>query len=133
MSSFEIAIWVTWNSLPILPSIFGLSSQNIMIPHYPCYSVPKNVAPSSPKKRCPCHSKQRSKVPTSWVNPDKSYYKTVVDSSASFLGDKVPLKKSCGGHKLKSDNIQYNKLGRWIDGTIISFTKCLMFQVLLFS
>ena len=41
MSSFEIAIWVTWNSLPILPSIFGLSSQNIMIPHYPCYSVAK--------------------------------------------------------------------------------------------
>ena len=39
MSSFEIAIWVTWNSLPILPSIFGLSSQNIMIPHYPCHSV----------------------------------------------------------------------------------------------
>ena len=40
MSCFEIAIWVTWNSLPILPSIFGLSSQNIMIPHYPCHSVP---------------------------------------------------------------------------------------------
>ena len=39
MSSFEIASQVTWNSLPILPSIFGLSSQNIMIPHYPCHSV----------------------------------------------------------------------------------------------
>ena len=39
MSSFEIASWVTWKSLPILPSIFGLSSQNIVIPHYPCHSV----------------------------------------------------------------------------------------------
>ena len=39
MSSFEIASWVTWKSLPILPSIFGLSSQNIVIPHYSCHSV----------------------------------------------------------------------------------------------
>ena len=62
------------------------------------------LMPSSPERRCPCHSKQRSKVPTSWVNPDKSYYKTVVDSSAGFLGDKVPLKKSCGGHKPKSES-----------------------------
>ena len=27
----------------------------------------------------------------------------------------------------KSDNLQYNKLGRWIDGSIVSFTKHLMF------
>ena len=39
MFSFEIASQVTWKSLPILPSIFGLSSQNIVIPHYPCHSV----------------------------------------------------------------------------------------------
>ena len=38
MSSFEIACQVTWNSLPTLTSIFGLSSQNIVIPHYPCHS-----------------------------------------------------------------------------------------------
>ena len=38
MFSFEIASQVTWKSLPILPSIFGLSSQNIVIPHYPCHS-----------------------------------------------------------------------------------------------
>ena len=39
ISSFEIASRVIWNSLPILPSKFGLSSQNIRIPHYPCHSV----------------------------------------------------------------------------------------------
>ena len=39
MFSFEIESQVTWNSLPILPSIFGLSSQNIVIPHYSCHSV----------------------------------------------------------------------------------------------
>ena len=39
MSSFEIASWVTWKSLPILPSIFGLPSQNIVSPHYPSHSV----------------------------------------------------------------------------------------------
>ena len=38
MFSFEIESQVTWNSLPILPSIFGLSSQNIVIPHYSCHS-----------------------------------------------------------------------------------------------
>ena len=32
----------------------------------------------------------------------------------------------------KSDNLQYNMLGRWVDGTIVSSTKCLMFQVLFF-
>ena len=31
---------------------------------------------------------------------------------------------------LKSDNLQYNTLGRWVDGTIVWLTKCLMFQVL---
>ena len=41
MFSFEIASQVTWNSLPILPSIFGLSSQNIVIPHYSCHSAHK--------------------------------------------------------------------------------------------
>ena len=39
MFSFEIASQVTWNSLPILQSIFGLSSQNIVIPHYSCHSA----------------------------------------------------------------------------------------------
>ena len=34
--------------------------------------------------------------------------------------------------KYKSDNLQYDMLGRWIDGTIVSSTKCLMFQVLFF-
>ena len=43
MSSFEIASQVTWNSLPILPSIFGLSSQNIVIPHYSCHSVQQGL------------------------------------------------------------------------------------------
>ena len=43
MSSFEITSQVTWNSLPILPSIFGLSSQNIVIPHYTCHSVQKGL------------------------------------------------------------------------------------------
>ena len=31
---------------------------------------------------------------------------------------------------LKSDNLQYNTLGRWVDGMIVSLTKHLMFQVL---
>ena len=52
------------------------------------------------------------------MNPDKSYYKTVVDSSASFLGDKVPLKKYCGKDRSKSEN--------WImvlpGGAVISYT-----------
>ena len=47
MFSFEIESQVTWNSLPILPSIFGLSSQNIVIPHYSCHNafvdVPKCI------------------------------------------------------------------------------------------
>ena len=30
----------------------------------------------------------------------------------------------------KSNNLQYNTLCRWVDGKIISLTKCLMFQVL---
>ena len=33
---------------------------------------------------------------------------------------------------LKSDNLQYNMLGRWVDGIIVSLTKCLIFQVLFF-
>ena len=33
----------------------------------------------------------------------------------------------------KSDNLQYNTLGRWVDGTFISSTKRLMFQVFFFS
>ena len=32
----------------------------------------------------------------------------------------------------KSDNLQYNMLGRWVDGTNDSLTKCLMFQALFF-
>ena len=32
----------------------------------------------------------------------------------------------------KSDNLQYNMLGWWVAGTIVSLTKCLMFQVLFF-
>ena len=34
--------------------------------------------------------------------------------------------------KYKSDNLQYDMLGRWDDGTIVSSTKRLMFQVLFF-
>ena len=30
----------------------------------------------------------------------------------------------------KSDNLQYNMLGHWVSGTIVSLTKRLMFQVL---
>ena len=30
---------------------------------------------------------------------------------------------------IKSDNLQYNTLGRWVDETIVSSTKHLMFQV----
>ena len=33
---------------------------------------------------------------------------------------------------LKSNNLQYNKLGCWVHGTIVSSTKCLMFHVLFF-
>jgi hypothetical protein len=33
----------------------------------------------------------------------------------------------------KSDNLQYNTLGHWVDGRIVSLTKRLMFQILLFS
>ena len=33
---------------------------------------------------------------------------------------------------LKSDNLQYNTLVRWVAGTNDSLTKCLMFQVLFF-
>ena len=33
---------------------------------------------------------------------------------------------------LKSDNLQYNTLGRWVDGTNDSSTKRLMFQALFF-
>ena len=51
MSSFEIASQVTWNSLPILPSIFGLSSQNIVIPHYPCHSVMQGQQGKFKKKK----------------------------------------------------------------------------------
>ena len=43
MSSFEIASQVTRNYLPILPSIFGLSTQNIVISHYSCHSVSTKV------------------------------------------------------------------------------------------
>ena len=32
----------------------------------------------------------------------------------------------------KPDNLQYNTLGPWVDGTIVSSTKCLIFQVLFF-
>ena len=32
----------------------------------------------------------------------------------------------------KSDNLQYNTLGRWVDGTNDSLTKRLMFQALFF-
>ena len=35
-------------------------------------------------------------------------------------------------HVLKSDNLQYNTLGHWVDGTNESSTKRLMFQVLFF-
>ena len=31
---------------------------------------------------------------------------------------------------INSDNLQYNTLGRWVAGTIVSLTKHLMFQVL---
>ena len=34
--------------------------------------------------------------------------------------------------RLETDNLQYNTLGRWVDGTIVSLTKRLMFQVLFF-
>ena len=34
--------------------------------------------------------------------------------------------------KYKSDNLQYDMLGRWVDGTIVSSTKRLMFQVFFF-
>ena len=37
----------------------------------------------------------------------------------------------CGGDQ-KSVNLQYNMLGCWVDGTINSLTKHLMFQVLFF-
>ena len=33
---------------------------------------------------------------------------------------------------LKSNNLQYNTLDRWVDGTINSSAKCLMFQALFF-
>ena len=36
------------------------------------------------------------------------------------------------GNFLKSDNLQYNMLGRWVDGTNNSSTKRLMFQALFF-
>ena len=29
----------------------------------------------------------------------------------------------------KSDNIQYNTLGLWVNGMIVSLTKCLIFQI----
>ena len=32
----------------------------------------------------------------------------------------------------KCNNIQYDTLGRWVDGTIVSSSKCLMFQVYFF-
>ena len=35
-------------------------------------------------------------------------------------------------NQMKSDNLQYNTLVRWADGTNASSTKCLIFQVLFF-
>ena len=35
--------------------------------------------------------------------------------------------------ELKSDNLQYSTLVRWVAGTIVSLTKCLIFQELFFS
>ena len=43
---------------------------------------------------------------------------------------KVDLGPELKSKHLKSDNLQYDTLGRWVTGTNDSLTKCLMFQVL---
>ena len=48
----------------------------------------------------------------------------------SCLQIRVSERMSC--KQLKSDNLQYNTLGRWVTGTNDSSTKHLMFQVLFF-
>ena len=40
---------------------------------------------------------------------------------------------SHGGLEGPSDNLQYDMLGRWVNGTVFSLTKCLMFQSIFFS
>ena len=54
-----------------------------------------------------------------------------VDESSAFNGDKVIKNVKCC-FCLKSDNLQYNTLGRCVNGTNVSSTKRLMFQALSF-
>ena len=49
----------------------------------------------------------------------------------SCLQIRVSERMSC--KQLKSDNLQYNTLGRWVTGTNDTSTKRLMFQVFFFS
>ena len=51
-------------------------------------------------------------------------------SSAHFCKDMSSLTIPSGDQK--SGNLQYNTLGCWVNGTIVSLTKRLMFQVLFF-
>ena len=56
-------------------------------------------------------------------------YLSVVRRSSG--GQQVFIRLSSGDYQ-KSDNLQYNTLGRWVDGTNNSSTKRLMFQALFF-
>ena len=57
-------------------------------------------------------------------------YMTIIHASTHTFTDTCYVHNGLKPIMYKSDNLQYNTLGRWVDGTNDSSIKCLMFQVL---
>ena len=64
------------------------------------------------------------------VNAAQNSYKKCKKYMNSLLPNQT---KPAQTSDYKSNNLQYNMLGYWVNGRIISSTKCLMFQLLFFS